>query len=62
MPHCLSNEDQWSDNLSGKQEFHSMKIKDSRADATSANSLAQKEVAKCRTRDVQTNSKNASMS
>jgi hypothetical protein len=22
MPHCLSNKDQWSDNLSGKQKFH----------------------------------------
>jgi hypothetical protein len=25
MPHCLSNEDQWSVNLAGKQKFHSHK-------------------------------------
>jgi hypothetical protein len=53
---------QWSVKLPGKQKFYSDEKQGQWVDMTSDNSGAQKEVAKCRTRDVQPNRNNASMS
>jgi hypothetical protein len=59
MSHYLLKEGSQVSKLSSKKKIQ-LKSKESQADATGDDSRAQKEVAKCRTRDVQSNGKNAS--